>query len=504
MSLIDHTNYATTLKESTNPRGAAPNGNVYFDVANNEIQLIGANELATFDHTSIGGGAADANALTNFDGITMRGLYNFENARRRVNETLRKYKRGTDGDFRFAGAFSFVNGVKLDGTDRDKLRGSGVIEYANTQDGATDVDRIYHGVLSLVDIQPGTAPYWALVTADDEATLQAATWTNFVRVGDINEMVQVLGSTAFGDATAGNFDYTNRKLVVRVRSWGYNPGETTSTLTGIAEFSGFSAGYGVGESLNPSNAYAMADVFGGARIAPWTGMSLERLVTPQVETGFNEADGSFTWVLNNTAGGTVQQCAAYLDAVTLQSADVDSGAGTYDGKKGRVWYSRNAAGKVVTASIGGAGMFIEGLSTSEKQNVIMTDNAGASKTYPYFPEVQVAVGAAALADPLAWYHCYYVDGVAGADFDTANAVAVQNASGVDVKGSVQANQAGGKISFAYGYDTDTDAGLPAGVDKDCVVIVEGDGGAAQAITYFTITRSPVVSVTCAPPADNNA
>lgn len=504
MALIDHTNFASYLKQSTNPRGSAPNGNVYFDVANNEIQLIGADELATLDLTAQGGGATDANPLTNFDGITMRALYNFENARRRVDETLRKYERGTSGSYRFAGAFNFVNGVKLDGTDRNKIRGSGWIEYANVGDGATAIDRIFHGVQSLVDIQATTVPYYALVTATDETTLQAATWNNFVRLGDINEAVQVFGTTANGDTGAGNFDYTTRILVVRVRSWGYNPGETTSVLTGIAEFSGFSAGYGVGESINPSNSYTVADVFGGAAIAPWTGMSLEKLAAPQVESGFNEANGNFTWVLNNTLGGTVQECAAYLDALTLQGTDVDSGTGSYIGTKGRVWYSRNAAGKVVTASIGGAGLFIEGLSTSEKQNVIMTDNAGNTKTYPYFPEVQISVGAAALADPNAWYHLFYADGAAGADFDTAGAVAVQNAAGVDVKGNVQANQSAGKINFAYAYDTDTDAGLSAGVDKNCVCIVEGDGGAAQAITYFTITRSPVVAVTCAPPADNNA
>lgn len=500
MALIDHTNYATKLEQSTAPRGSTPTGNVYFDVANNEIQLIGYDELPWLDSPT----NTVPNELTNFDGITMRALYNFENSRRRVDETLRKYERGTSGSYRFAGAFNFVNGVKLDGTDRNKIRGSGWIEYANTGDGATDVDRIYHGVLSLVDIQATTVPYWALATATDETTLQAATWTNFVRVGDINEAVQVYGSTAFGDTGAGSFDYTTRQLVVRVRSWGYNPGETTSVLTGIAEFSGFSAGYGVGESVNPSNTYAIADVYGGAKIAPWTGMSLEKLAAPQTETGFNEVDGNFTWVLNNTGGGTVQQCAAYLDAASLQASDVDDGTGSYIGTKGRVWYSRNAAGKVVTASIGGAGLFIEGLSTAEKQNVIMTDNAGATKTYPYFPEVQITVGAPAIADTNAWYHLFYADGAAGADFDTASAVPVQNSSGVDVKGNVAANQVGGKISFAYAYDTDTDAGLSAGVDKAIVVIVEGDGGAAQAITYATITRSPVVSITCAPPSDNNA
>jgi hypothetical protein len=104
-------------------------------------------------------------------------------------------------------------------------------------------------------------------------------------------------------------------------------------LTGISEFSGFSAGYGVGESQNPANAYAVADVYGGAKIAPWTGMSLEKLASPQTETGFNETDGDFTWVLNNTGSGTVQECSAYLDAAGLQDLDIDSGSGTYNGKK---------------------------------------------------------------------------------------------------------------------------------------------------------------------------
>lgn len=501
MSLIDHTNYATTLKQSTTARGAAPNGNVYFDVANNRIQLIGVDELPTVDF----GSGAVTNPLNNTDGITMRGLYNFENARRRLDETLRKYKRGTDGDYRFAGAYSFVNGVKLDSTDRNKIRGSGFIEYADTGDGATDVDRIYHGVLSLVAIQPTTVSKWALVTAEDEATLQAATWSSFVRAGNINEIVPVFGSTSFGDAGAGNFDYTTRRLIVRVRSWGYNPGETTSVLTGIAEFSGFSAGYGVGESINPANSYTLADVYGGAKVAPWTGMSLEKLAAPQTETGFNEADGNFTWILNNTLGGTVAECAAYLDAASLQNADVDEGGvSSYNGLKGRVWYSRNAAGKVVTASLGGAGLFIEGLSTSEKQNVIMTDNAGATKTYPFFPTVEITVGAAAAADANAWYHLFYANGAGAADFDSSGAVTVNDSAGNPVKGNVSAAQVGGKISFAYAYDSNTQAGLAAGEDKAVIVQIEGDGGAAQALTAFTITRNTTVAVTCAPPAENNA
>jgi hypothetical protein len=233
-------------------------------------------------------------------------------------------------------------------------------------------------------------------------------------------------------------------------------------------------------------------------------MTLERLAAPQVETGFNEANGNFRWTLNNPNGGTAQQCAAYLDALTLQDADIDSGTGTYNGRKGRVWYSRNAAGKIVTSSIGGEGLFIEGLAPAEKQNVIMTDDAGATKTYPFTPQVEISVGAAAVADTDAWYHVFYADGAATADFDTTGAVTVNDGAGNPVKGNVSTNQIGGKIIFAFSYDTNTQAGLAAGADKQMVALVEGDGGAAQAITFFTVTRSPIVPVTCAPPSDNNA
>jgi len=276
MAQITKINFATTLKQTLQGRAGIPDANFFFDVSNNLIELIGVDELATFDHTSIGGGVSDPNQLTNFDGITLRALYNFENQERVVDEVLRQYLRASDGIYRFAGAFNFFNGVKLAANDRDKIRGSGFIEYSAS--GA--IDRIYHGVVSLVSIQPTTIPQYALVADTLEATLQAAVWNNFVRAGDINEVVQVFGSTLNGDAGAGDFDNTASILVIRVRSFGYNPGETTSIASNISEFSGFSAGYGVGESINPANTYALADVYGGGQIAPFTGMSLSDLMKP--------------------------------------------------------------------------------------------------------------------------------------------------------------------------------------------------------------------------------
>ncbi len=502
--LITHENYSTHLVQSTQGRAGTPDGNIFFDMVNNRIEIITAEELAMVDL----GSGAEANPLTNNLGITLQGLYNFENQERRTDETLRTFLRATKGTYRFAGAFAFWDSNKLyagansttNNDDRFKIRGSGWIEYS---DSGSTVDRIYHGIRSLVDIQAGTQPYTTLVTDTLEATLQAATWTNTFRTGDIDEAVQVFGTTANGDTGAGDFDYTTRKLVVRPRSWQYTPQETTSEAAGITEFSGFSGGYGAGETINTANTYTLADVYGGAQIAPWTGMSLEKVTPAQTETGFNEADGDFTWVLQNTLGGTVQECAAYLDALTLQNSDIDSGAGSYNGKNGRVWYRRES-GKVVTNSIDDAGLFIEGLSTAEQQGVIFTDDAAAQKTYPFFPSIVITVGAAALADANAWYHVFYADGASNLDFDTTNAVTVNDSAGNPVKGNIQTDQIGGKITFAFAYDTNVQAGLSAGTDKEMIVIIEGDGGAGQALTPFTVTRSTTIPVTCAPETDNNA
>lgn len=486
---IDHTNYSTKLKRSANPRGAGPNGNVYINLSTNQIQLITADELPTVDF----GSGAEANPLTTAEKVTLRALYNFESWRRRTDNDLQQYLRYIEGDFRYAGSYNLVNGASFADSDHLKIADSGFSELSGRK--GTAAYRVWHGIRSLVDIRPGTVPYYTFITPPvTEAALQAATWYTMA-AGDINEVVQV-----YGDGSHGNFDHRNKTLVIRVRSWGYLFGETDSVVTGIVELAGFSSGYGVGESLNAQNTFNISNVYGVGAISPFNGMYLEKLASPYTGTGFNEGNGSYTWRLHNPNGGSANQCAAFLDAVALQDTNINNNSantGTYNGKKGRVWYSRDASGRVVTASIGGAGLFIDGLSVSEKQNVVQTDNAGTGRTYPYFPDVQISVGSA-VSDPLAWYRVMFAAG-----HDTNSAVTVKDSSGNDVTGNVVANASGGKVSFPFPFDTDTLGGDP-GTAKDIVVVVEGDGGVAQAIATATITRTPVIAITCAPALETNA
>lgn len=505
--LIDHTNYHLYLKQSTQGRAGTPDGNVYFDLANNTIELIGVDELATFDHTSMGGGATDPNQLANFEGITLRALYKFERQERSSDESLRGFKVALKGIFKHSGAYDFINGIKLDSnTDRQKIRQSGWVEYAEGGNGKEYIDRIYHGVSSLGSLVATAQPYYTLVANLLEATLQAATWTDFSRQGPVDEAIQVFGSTTYGDTGAGNFDYTTSILVLRSRTYGYVYGETTSSLAQISEFSGFKAGYGLGEELHHENTFALADVYGGSQVSPWTGMSLEKLSTPQVETGFVEGSGSFTWVLHNTLNGSLVQCEAFLDALAIQDSDIDDGTGTYNGHKGRVWYNHDEDGNTETHSIESTGLFIEGLPLAEKQSVVFTDDAGNKKHYPFYPSVDIYVGPIAKEDANAWYQVFYVDGAGTSDFDTANAVTVNDANGDPVKGMCSTADANYIISFPYDYDNNTQAGLTAGTDKAVVVLVEsyGAGSATPVMTYFTITRALSIPVNCVPEIDTNA
>lgn len=486
--LIDLSNYDTLLVQSTQGRAGTPDGNIFFDVANGLIELITAEELATVDL----GSGAEANPLTNALGIKMEALYAFERQERRVDETLRQYDQYFKGTFKYGGAYEMVNGRKFASGDRQKVRGSGWIERAIG--GA--IGRIYFGVRSLGDIDSGSQPYYHL-SANNAPT-------DFNRQGPIDEAVQVYGDNAV-DPTTTTFN-TRTYLSMKVRTFGNTYDEKLLEDSGIVEMDGYAVGFALGESAHPtSGSYDLADVYGGSQIAPWTGMTLEKLATPQVETGFNESDGSFSWVLNNTAGGTLNQCVAFLDALAQTDDDIDSGFETVtQGQRYSTWYSYNAAGKVVTRSGrgDGLGLFIENLPEADRQSIVFTDDSAATKTFPFNVQVDIAVGADAVLDVLAWYHLFFLDGPGANDFNTANALTVEDKDGVEVKGNVSTDAVGSTVSFSFDYDGDTIGGT-AGTDKDIVIQVEGDGGVTAAKTVFTLTRTATIPVSCIPAVETN-
>ena len=498
--LITLDNFDTLLVESSQGRDGTPDGNVFFNTANDTIELITREELAQVDL----GSGLENNPLTNSTGITAQAIYAFERRQRRVNTALRRFKHGTEGRFQLAGAFVFTNGIKLatNGSvdDRRKIRGSGIIEYAATGNGERDIDRIYFGVKSLNAIDSASQPYILLPASLSETDRQLAVPSDFFRSGDIDELVQVFGTTAFGDTGAGDFDFTRRPLVVGVRPFGRTFGETDSISTGINRLGGFSTGFGIGDGPNDDNVYSFDDIITNP-IAPFSGMSYERFSTPQTRTGFTGGSAQFNVIISNANGGSLSQVAAYLDAIMTLDSDVDEGAGVYRPKRGSRLYTR-VDGRIVTKQ----GVHLDNISTSDQQQLSQTDNSGNANLYPFFPTIRVSVSDAWANDPNAWAQFMYTDGSGNQDFSTDNAVIVNDSSGnpavftsADVLGSAGAYF----IEFAYSYDTNTQAGLPAGTDKEVIGLAEGDGGAEPERTIFTITRNTLIPVSILSGADNN-
>lgn len=479
---------ANLLKESTNPRGSAPDGNIYFDLVTGEIQLITANELATIDF----GGGAVPNPLLDAGGagggITARALYKFERIRRAANETLRKYDKFLVGSYKFAGAYEMANGRRIAAADVKKLRGTGMVWRSAS--GA--VNRIYFGARTLGNVE-ATSQVYRQLTAGGAPV-------DFSYPGPVDEMFQVFGTTANGDAGAGNFD-SRTYMAMSIRSFGMDHDRKTLADSGITIMDGFSGGIGLGEQAHLTTGnYDLVDVYGGSAVAPFTGLTLEKLAAPQTETGFNEGSGDFTWVLNNTGGATLDECIAFFDALAGTDNDIDAGAGTTNGKRVSTWYTYDAEKHIVTRSGAGdgKGLFIEGLLGADKLRVVSTTDAGTTRTYPFYPLIQIPVGANAQADANAWLHVYFKD-VGANDFGTAGAITVKDKNGVDVKGLV-----GGQatINFEFDYDGDT-LGGPAGTDKWIVIEVEGNGLATAAKTELLITRTQTLSAPCQPGLETN-
>jgi hypothetical protein len=520
MALIDLTNYATLLNQSTTGgRAGTPNGNIYFDVTNGRIELITVEEQATViitdtTHPNYTDGTTPiANPLSQQDGIKLEALYAFERQERRKDEVLRQYDYFFKGTFKFGGAYELVNGRKFDDVDggntglalnsagdsddRVKIRGSGWIE----RNVAGSAGRIYYGVTSLGNIEALSQPYYQL--SDGGVPV------DFAKDGPINEAIQVYGDIAV-DTNTTTFD-TRTYLSNKVRTFGYNYDEKILADSGVSQMDGYSSGFALGESVHlTSGSYALADVYGVGQVAPWTGMTLEELDTPQTETGFTTADGNFTWVLNNTGSGTLDQCVAYLDAIAQTDDDINAhSTNVTNGKRVPTWYTYNAAGKILPrTNITNEGLFIEGLVGTDKNRVIFTDDAGATKEYPAYSNVSVTVGANAVADTNAWFHAFFLDGPgAGDDFNTSGAVTVQDADGSTlVKGNVNGSglRTGNVINFEFDHAGDTLGGPGgAGTDKDVVFECEGDGGVTAAKTIFTLTDAASITATCEPPVETN-
>ncbi len=237
-----------------------------------------------------------------------------------------------------------------------------------------------------------------------------------------------------------------------------------------------------------------------------TGMELNHIAAPVVKSGeFSDETGTrlFSWELISPSSASLDQMVAWLDAFATEPAKEADGLGVVTGNLGKdieTWYSYNASGQVVTKSgvdPSTEGLYLNNVPTADQQRVVMTDDGGTIKAYSFSVSVEAELGATAKGDANAWYHSFF-----DAAYNTAGAITVKDSAAADVKGLASTADVDNKIIFAFDYTGDTVGGT-ANTDKDCVFLCEGDGGATQAKTLYTIKQLTTVAFTCIPAVENN-
>ena len=87
------------------------------------------------------------------------------------------------------------------------------------------------------------------------------------------------------------------------------------------------------------------------------------------------------------------------------------------------------------------------------------------------------------------YTMYFTTNPAG-NFDTANAVIVDNNAGADITGTITA----GTIAFDFDYDNNVQGGRTAGTNADVTIVAQGLNGATWVAATLTISRATGLSV----------
>lgn len=364
-----------------------------------------------------------------------------------------QFQLGTDG--------STYNGWKwYDDTTRNMVRDAGWSEYS----AAGALNRQYAGFVGLGSINSGAQPYYQLDSSDAP--------TNFPFADQFNVGVQV-----YGDASNGNFDKrAYAKTFVREYAKKYKDSvlsDTGRTDTGANK---------VNFLISNEDDLKITAADGAMSGAPYSGVTVTYYGTDQNRTIGGSSYPFRIIVEGNNA--TLEQIYTKVQYLLRQNSDIDSGAGTVNGKTAASLLSF-IGDNMLTST----GVFIDNIQSNDVNRITFTDKNGVARVYPYvaagtmtFNSFLVGAGSS--------YRMFYTTGPGtGDDYGESGAITVKDGSGVDIAGTVST----GSIGFTFDYDNDT-AGGTAGTDKAVTLVAVRPGYGKYAVATGTLSRSKGISL----------
>jgi hypothetical protein len=283
-------------------------------------------------------GAVDNEGATG--GVTGQALYSWLKEEWKTNSTYIKYPFPMEAIT--PEQFEFINGwLPFDDATRKLIRTAGWTE----RNAGGSVLRRYAGIVSLGSLGATDQPYYRF---------GAATATNFTYPGPVNEAIQI-----YGDATNGNFDYTDGdNLDIYCREQGKTYAYSNNTQIGASTLTYIVYRFPLSNGTDLKISASDGDI---STLTPWTNITVEYFGTDQMyDVDGDTVNEPYRIVITDSAGtATTQQIYEKIQWSLRQNSDIDTGAGTVNGKvaTGLLSFVRDAL-------VGANGVYIDGLNAN--------------------------------------------------------------------------------------------------------------------------------------------
>ena len=236
--------------------------------------------------------------------------------------------------------------------------------------------------------------------------------------------------------------------------------------------------------------------------APYTGMSITWLDSPQNELGFTTGAADFHVIIDGNSG-TAQQIYEFVQRQLRKATDIDAGGGSQIGSvTGSIL--RFVGDTLYTYLLPEGGTFIESFLSADKNSLVFTDDLGTERIYPYVSVLVVNFGDNLVGDADAKYWIYFTTTPDGDDYGETGAIIVND--GEDTPAPMTGTIGGvGSISRTFDYDGNTQGGrlivTPADVNITAVAIGLETGQFVKATG--TIAKSKANSISLVAPLERN-
>jgi len=422
------------------PDDLTQNTEVTFDTANKTITLSQAGNLST-------------------DGVTLKALYSFTKEEWKNDGALIRHPFPftpiTDEQFELKDGWDFANDAS-----RYLIRTGGwaVVDT----NGVTQ--EMWAGIITLGNLESGTQPYFSQT---------AGTPVNFQLQGPVNQAIKIF-------TNGGTDDRASLKLFAREQGDTYAQSTLSDIgVTGNMTFQVYRFPLATAADLKITLGDATVSTTPYSAITiTYHASNISRTIGG-VSYNFNvEIDGN---------GQSIEGIYETLQYRLRQNSDIDDGAGTVTGK-----VADDLAFFLGDTLKLREGVFLTNFDATDT-NSILHDPIGAAFdiAFPFTASLTLEFGANLVNDSNAVYRVFFTNDDAGdntgRDFGTSTAITVEDATPLDISGSVGGNSS---LTFSYDYDGNTQRGsASASTDAPITVVAIGLSTGQYVSATGTIARS---------------